>query len=85
MIIMLIVAIESDESKAFMLNLYHDYYGLVRKTVYNITRDADNVKDLINDSFLNLKLKNWILENGVLPGPNYPSICRRLQQILQDS
>ena len=54
MIMMLIVAIESDESKAFMLNLYHDYYGLVRKTVYNITHDADHVEDLINDTFIKL-------------------------------
>ena len=53
MIMMLIAAIES-EHKAFMLNLYYDYYGLVRKTVYNITHDADHVEDLINDTFIKL-------------------------------
>jgi RNA polymerase sigma-70 factor (ECF subfamily) len=53
-IIMLIAAMEGDYDKAFMLNLYHDYYGLVRKTVYNITHDADHVEDLINDTFIKL-------------------------------
>ena len=54
MIMMVIAAMESDENKAFMLNLYHDYYGLVRKTVYNITHDANHVEDLINDTFIKL-------------------------------
>ena len=54
MIMMVIAAMESDENKAFILNLYHDYYGLVRKTVYNITHDANHVEDLINDTFIKL-------------------------------
>ncbi|MFA7077282.1 MAG: hypothetical protein WC147_02560 [Syntrophomonas sp.] len=37
MIMMVIYAMEGDDDKAFMLNLYNDYYGLVRKTVYNMT------------------------------------------------
>ncbi|NLV17761.1 MAG: sigma-70 family RNA polymerase sigma factor, partial [Syntrophomonadaceae bacterium] len=28
----IITALESDDDKSFMLNLYRDYYGLVRKT-----------------------------------------------------
>nr|WP_041285575.1 sigma-70 family RNA polymerase sigma factor [Desulfoscipio gibsoniae] len=51
---MIIAAMEGEDNKAFMLNLYRDYYGLVRKTVYNITHDADNVEDLINDTFIKL-------------------------------
>ncbi len=54
MIMMLISEMEKDEDKAFMLNLYKDYYGLVRKNVYNITHHADNVEDLTNDTFIKL-------------------------------
>ncbi len=54
MLLMVITAMENDDNKTFMLNLYTDYYGLVRKTVYNITRDADNVEDMINDTFIKL-------------------------------
>lgn len=56
MIMMVITAMENDEDKAFMLNLYNDYYGLVRKTVYNIAHDADYAEDLTNDTFLKLSL-----------------------------
>lgn len=51
---MIIAAMAGDDDKAFMLSLYNDYYGLVRKTVYNITHDADNAEDLINDTFIKL-------------------------------
>ena len=54
MVMMVIATMESDDDKAFMLNLYNDYYGLVRKTVYNITRDADHAEDLTNDTFIKL-------------------------------
>lgn len=54
MLIMIIAAMADDSDKAFMLNLYREYYGLVRKTVYNITHDKDNLEDLINDTFLKL-------------------------------
>lgn len=55
---MMIISSLADESdKAFMLNLYQNYYGLVRKTVYNITRDLNNLDDLINDTFLKIIYK----------------------------
>ena len=54
MIMMIIAAMEGEDDKAFMLSLYQDYYGLVRKSVYNITHEADNLEDLINDTFLKL-------------------------------
>lgn len=54
MIMMIIATMEGEDDKAFILNLYQDYYGLVRKTVYNITHDADNAEDLINDTFIKL-------------------------------
>ncbi|MEN6327569.1 MAG: sigma-70 family RNA polymerase sigma factor [Syntrophomonas sp.] len=50
----LIAAMEGDDDKAFMLNLYQDYYGLVRKIIYNITRDANHAEDLISDTFVKL-------------------------------
>ena len=53
MVIMMIAEMEDDD-KAYMLTLYKGYYGLVRKTIYNITHDADNLDDLINDTFLKL-------------------------------
>ncbi|AFQ45259.1 RNA polymerase sigma factor [Desulfosporosinus meridiei] len=54
MVMMIIAVLADDSDKAFALNLYHDYYGLVRKTIYNITHDLDNLEDLINDTFLKL-------------------------------
>lgn len=54
MLMALITALESDDDKAFMLNLYKDYYVMVRKTVNNITRDADHAEDLTNDTFIKL-------------------------------
>jgi RNA polymerase sigma-70 factor (ECF subfamily) len=54
MIMLMITALESEEDKAFMLNLYKNYYALVRKTVYNITRDKNQAEDLANDTFIKL-------------------------------
>jgi len=61
MIMMIIAAIEGEDDKTFMLNLYKDYYGLVRKTVYNITHNADDIKDLINDTFIKLIEKLYLI------------------------
>ena len=54
-------AIEDDDDKAFMLNLYNNYFALVRKTTYSIVRDSKNVEDLINDTFIKLIEKVPIL------------------------
>ena len=54
MLMLAIVTLESDDDKAFMLNLYKDYYGLVRKTIYSITHNNSEVEDLINDTFIKL-------------------------------
>ncbi len=53
MTIMLITELENDD-KSFALHLYKNYYGLVRKTVYNITHDMGILEDLINDTFIKL-------------------------------
>jgi len=60
---MAIAAIESDDDKAFMLNLYTDYYGLVRKNIYNITHDVDQIEDLVNDTFIKLIEKISLIRN----------------------
>ncbi len=54
MILTIIAAIEGEDDKTFIRNLYQAYYDLVRKTVYNITFDEDNKEDLINDTFIRL-------------------------------
>jgi len=54
MIMMIIQSLENDDDKFFMVNLYRDYYGLMRKIVYNITHDVQNAEDLIDDTFLRL-------------------------------
>ncbi len=63
MLMMAIVAMESDDVKAFTLNLYTDYYGLVRKNIYNITHDVDQIEDLINDTFIKLIEKINLIRN----------------------
>ena len=54
MVTLLMASLADDSDKAFMLDLYRDYYGLVRKKIYSITRDANHTEDLINDTFLKL-------------------------------
>lgn len=54
MVNMVITAMKDDDSKVFMMDLYYDYYGLVRKTIYNITHEMDNLEDLINDTFIKI-------------------------------
>lgn len=63
MFVMAITAIESDDEKAVMLNLYTDYYGLVRKNIYKITHDVDQIEDLINDTFIKLIEKISLIRN----------------------
>jgi len=43
---------ESD--RTFMLDLYKKYYNLVRKTIFNLTHDNQDIEDLINDVFVKL-------------------------------
>lgn len=54
MVMIIMAALADDNDKAFMMNLYQNYYGLVRKTVYNITHDLNTLEDLSNDIFLKL-------------------------------
>lgn len=54
MILVIIVAIENDDDKAFMLSLYQDYYALVRSTVYKVMRCENDIDDLVEDTFIKL-------------------------------
>lgn len=54
MIMLIITALESDDDRVFMLSLYKDYYGLVRKTIYDLTHDVHYAEDLTNYTFLKL-------------------------------
>ncbi len=40
--------------REFVLDLYKNYYGLVRKTINRISFNKNNVEDLINDVFVKL-------------------------------
>ena len=57
MIHMVIAELADDDEEVFMLSLYKDYYGLVRKTLYSITQDRGILEDLINDTFIKLMEK----------------------------
>ena len=54
MIMLMIAAMDDDDDKTFMLNLYKDYYALVRKVVYSIISDNKDIEDLMNYTFIKL-------------------------------
>lgn len=43
-----------DDNRNFMLELYKNYYGFAKKTIFEITHETSNLEDLINDAFLKL-------------------------------
>ncbi len=43
-----------NEAQDFIVNVYQDYYGLVKKTVMRITGSHCEVEDLVGDCFLRL-------------------------------
>lgn len=61
--ILLLASIKDDEDRLFILNLYQEYYGLVRSSILKITHDMDHVEDLINDTFIRLIGKVSVLRN----------------------
>lgn len=58
---LIISVIDDDNDKAFMLNLYKNYYALVRKVIYSILLDNKDIEDLINDTFIKLIEKITLL------------------------
>ena len=61
MISVILAAIEDDDDKTYMLNLYQDYYALVRSTVYNVMRCENDIDDLAEDTFVKLIEKTPLL------------------------
>lgn len=57
----LIIEQLNDDDRAFMLDLYKNYYGLVRKTVFSITHSVEDIEDLIDDAFIKLMGKISLL------------------------
>lgn len=54
MISLLLSFAEEEDDKQFITNLYLQYYPLLKKQAYAITRDYGIVDDLIHDAFLKL-------------------------------
>ncbi len=50
----MILAIDNDDDRDFMVNIYMSYNRLVRKTIYSITHENKDIEDLIEDTFLKL-------------------------------
>ncbi len=54
MISILLASMEDDDDRTFMVNLYQDYYALVRHTVYKVMRNENDMDDLVEDTFVKL-------------------------------
>jgi RNA polymerase sigma-70 factor, ECF subfamily len=54
MISVILAAIEDDDDKTYMLNLYQDYYALVRRTIYKVMHCENDIDDLVEDTFVKL-------------------------------
>jgi len=53
MIGLLIAQLEEDD-KALMLDIYKNYYALVRKNIFGITHQNDDIEDLIDEVFIKI-------------------------------
>ncbi|ADY57018.1 RNA polymerase, sigma-24 subunit, ECF subfamily [Syntrophobotulus glycolicus DSM 8271] len=51
---LVILAIENDDDREYITELYVQYYSIMKKTAYQILRNYDIVDDLINEAFLKL-------------------------------
>ena len=54
MLLLLLSAIRDDDDRAFLLNLYTEYYALVKSTVDRVTHGGQDGEDLIEDTFVKL-------------------------------
>ena len=52
-----------DDDRAFMINLYKNYYNLARKNIFNITHSKNDLEDLIDDVFVKLIEKVSLIRN----------------------
>ncbi|ADY54474.1 RNA polymerase, sigma-24 subunit, ECF subfamily [Syntrophobotulus glycolicus DSM 8271] len=63
MYLLIILAIENDEDRYFIAQLYKQYYPLMKKKAYEILHDYSVIDDLINDAFIKLIGKISILRS----------------------
>lgn len=50
-----------NNTRAFMLELYHAYYGLVYSKILSVTHETNSIGDLVNDTFVKLIEKASLL------------------------
>lgn len=50
----IVSAIKSDDDQSFIMQLYEQYYPIMKKKAYEIVSDYSVVDDLINDTFIKL-------------------------------
>lgn len=59
----ILFTIENDDDRDFIEELYTQYYPIMKKKVYEITRDYSVIDDLINEAFIRLINKLSILRS----------------------
>jgi len=52
-----------DDERAFVLDLYKNYYCLVRKIIFSIIHSTEDIEDLISDTFIKLMLKTSLIRS----------------------
>lgn len=57
----MVAQLDDDNDREFILQLYKNYYNLAWKNIFRITRNLDDIEDLINDVFVKLIGKVSIL------------------------
>ena len=57
-----LTVIEDDGERNFLVDLYTNYYGFVRKTVYGVIKEHTDIEDLIDDVYLKLIEKAPVLK-----------------------
>lgn len=60
---LLLAAIEDEDDRDYISQLYEQYYPIMKKKAYDITQDYNIVDDLINDSFIKLIDKISVLRS----------------------
>ncbi|MCM3290937.1 sigma-70 family RNA polymerase sigma factor [Paenibacillus sp. MER 180] len=61
MLLILFSVIEEEKDQDFLIDLFYQYYPLMRKKAYEVTNDYNVVDDLIQDVFLKLIPKTPLL------------------------
>lgn len=54
MLPLLLSTIQNDDDRAFLLNLYTEYYALARNAISQVTHGGQDTDDLVEDTFLKL-------------------------------